>query len=78
MGLQREVRTGFRSPGEIEREVRRERIDALLSHLEAEIHQMNGQGDEYSSAALRELEARLRQLADRAQVAGSAPTTPSL
>lgn len=79
MGFQREVRTGLRSPSEIEREVRSERIDALLSQLEAEIHRMNGQqGDEHIPAALRELEARLRQLADRAQVTGSALATPSL
>ncbi len=59
--------------------MRSERIDALLSQLEAEIHRMNGQqGDEHIPAALRELEARLRQLADRAQVAGSALATPSL
>lgn len=71
MGFQREVRTGFRSQGEIEREAHRERIDALLSHLEAEIHGTKGQpSDEYSSVDLGELEARLRRLADQVQVAG--------
>lgn len=68
MGFQREVRTGFRSQGEIEREARRERIDALLSRVESEIHRMKGQpGDEYSSVDLRELAARLRRLADQTQ-----------
>lgn len=72
MGFQREVRMGFRTQAEIDREARSERLAGLLGQLEAEIDQMKGLPDgEYRATDLHELESSLRRLAERAQVAGS-------
>ncbi len=72
MGFQREVRTGFRTQAEIDREARGERLDGLLAQLEAEIDRMKGLPEgQYRATDLHELESSLRGLADRAQVAGS-------
>lgn len=72
MGVQKEVRTGFRTQAEIDREARGERLDGLLAQLEVEIDGMKGLPEgEYRAADLHELESSLRRLAERAQVAGS-------
>lgn len=72
MGFQREVRMGFRTQAEIDREARGERLAGLLGQLEAEIDRMKGLPDgEYLATDLHELESSLRRLAERAQVAGS-------
>lgn len=72
MGFQREVRTGFRTQAEIDREARGERLHGFLAQLEVEIDRMKGLPDgEYRATDLHELESSLRRLAERAQVAGS-------
>ena len=68
MGFQREVRIGFRSQNEIEREACGERVDALLSELAAEIERMKElQHGKYRSVDLHALEEKLRRLADHAE-----------
>lgn len=73
--MQREVRREHRTQAEVEREARSERLNCLVAQLDTEIDAMTGLADgEHRAADLRELEARLRRLADRAQLAGSTST----
>jgi hypothetical protein len=72
MGIQKEVRREYRTQAEVQREIRGERLVGLTAQIQAEIDAMKGLPDgEYRADDLHELEAQLRRLADRAQVAGS-------
>lgn len=72
MSVQKEVRQDYRTRAEVQREIRVERLATLTAQIQTEIDAMKGLPDgEYSAGDLHELEAQLRRLADRAQVAGS-------
>jgi hypothetical protein len=72
MAIQREVRRYQRTQAEIDAEARSERLSAILGQIEVEIDSMKAPPDgEYRPSAMPELEAQLRRLADRANVAGS-------